>query len=198
MRSRRQCVGQLSRLTELVSDVPGKEFLDTVDRVIGDPFENVLQIALRVDAIQFTTLDKTVNDRDALAAAVGAEEEIITPPDAYTADRAVSGSVVDLELSVFGVAAELSPALEGVHTGASPACHGASAIQASGLFNAGGRTFSATDHFGRPRVPAAATCRAPPTVLLLAICVIPYVLATTGSSSSTREGPIHGPRPHGY
>jgi hypothetical protein len=60
------------------------------------------------------------------------------------------------------------------------------------------RAFSPTDHFRRPRFPAAPTRRPPPSVLILAICATPYVLATTGSSSSSREAPIHGPRPHGY
>jgi hypothetical protein len=45
--------------------------------VISDPLEYVLQVTLRINVIQFATLDKTVNDRGALAAAVGAEEEIL-------------------------------------------------------------------------------------------------------------------------
>ena len=40
--------------------------------------------------------------------------------------------------------------------------------------------------------------RSPFAALILAICATPYVLATTGSSSSSREAPIHGPRPHAY
>ena len=59
-------------------------------------------------------------------------------------------------------------------------------------------TFSPTDHFRRPRFPAAPIRRSPSAALILAICATPYVLATTGSSSSSREAPIHGPRPHGY
>ena len=42
----------------------------------------------------------------------------------------------------------------------------------------------------------AAPLRLSAPAVFLAICVTPYVLATTSSSSSSREAPIHGPPPH--
>jgi hypothetical protein len=51
----RQCLRDLRRLVEFVEYVPGQEVFDAVDRMIGNPLQNVMQITLRIDFIQFAT-----------------------------------------------------------------------------------------------------------------------------------------------
>jgi hypothetical protein len=48
----RQCLCHLHWLVDFVDNVPGQEILDAIDRMVGDPFEHVVQVALRIDVIE--------------------------------------------------------------------------------------------------------------------------------------------------
>jgi len=61
-------------LVELVKYVPGQQVFDAVDRMIGNPLQNVMQIPLRINVIEFATFDKGIDDRRALTTGVGSEE----------------------------------------------------------------------------------------------------------------------------
>jgi len=50
----RQRLLYLGGLVELVEHIPGQEILDAIDRMVGDPLEYVVQIALRIDVIELT------------------------------------------------------------------------------------------------------------------------------------------------
>jgi hypothetical protein len=45
--------------------------------VLGDALEDVLEVALRIDAVELTGLDERVDDRCALPTRVRAKEEVI-------------------------------------------------------------------------------------------------------------------------
>ncbi len=72
--SRRQRRRNLRGLIQLIDHIPRQQFLDAIDRMIGDALEDVMKIPLRVDVIEFATFHETINDRRALTAAVGSEE----------------------------------------------------------------------------------------------------------------------------
>lgn len=57
--------------------VPGQEFVDPVDRVLGDASEELAQVGLWVEAIELGGADEAVERRGTLAASVGSSEEII-------------------------------------------------------------------------------------------------------------------------
>jgi len=57
--------------------MPGEEFREPLDRMIGDAGEDVVQIGLGVEAIEFRGLDQRVHRRGALAATVRAGEDPI-------------------------------------------------------------------------------------------------------------------------
>ena len=43
--------------------MPGKQFVDSVDRVVGDAGEDIAQISLGIEAVQGGGLDQGVEDR---------------------------------------------------------------------------------------------------------------------------------------
>ena len=55
--------------------VPGQEFVDPVDRVIGDAADYVAQIGFRIETVQPCGLDDGVHGCGTVAAGVGAGEE---------------------------------------------------------------------------------------------------------------------------
>jgi hypothetical protein len=61
-------------LIQLIDHIPRQQLVDATDRMIGDAHEYAMQIALRVDVVEFAGFHETVNDRRALTAAVGFEE----------------------------------------------------------------------------------------------------------------------------
>jgi hypothetical protein len=63
--SRGECLGHFLGLSELIDDVPRQELLDAMDPMIADVLEHVLEVALRINAIEFATFDESINDRPA-------------------------------------------------------------------------------------------------------------------------------------
>jgi hypothetical protein len=47
----RQRMRDLRGLLQLIDQIPGQQLLDTIDRMIGDALENVVQVSLRIDVI---------------------------------------------------------------------------------------------------------------------------------------------------
>jgi hypothetical protein len=55
-----------------VAHNPGEQVFDPVDRVIGDPGQDLAQVGFGVEPVEGRGLDQGVEDRGASAAAVGA------------------------------------------------------------------------------------------------------------------------------
>jgi hypothetical protein len=72
-------VGSLCRCG--VTDVPGQEFRYAVDRVIGDAAQDVAEVGLRVQAVQFGRTYQAVDRSGALTARVRPGEEIVLPSE---------------------------------------------------------------------------------------------------------------------
>ena len=60
-------------------DLPGEQFLDTINGVVGDAGEHVAQVAFRVEAVQFGSADRAVEAGGALSDRIGASEKAILP-----------------------------------------------------------------------------------------------------------------------
>ena len=58
-----------------LASVPGKQLVETTDRMVGDAGEDVGQPGLRVDVVQLGRDDEALEDGSALAVAVGAGEQ---------------------------------------------------------------------------------------------------------------------------
>ena len=80
--------------------VPRQELVDPIDRVIGDASENVAQLRLGIKAVELGGFDQGVDGGGALAAGVGAGEEIILAAEGERPDGAFGGVVVDLQAPV--------------------------------------------------------------------------------------------------
>jgi hypothetical protein len=59
--------------------VPGEQFFDAVDGVVGNSGEDVLEIDLRVESVEFGRAEQGVDRRSAFAACVRATKEKILP-----------------------------------------------------------------------------------------------------------------------
>src|SRR5271157_1884192 len=112
--SGRQCLRNLRRLVQSIDHIPRQQLLDAIDGMIGDAFEDVLQIPLRVDAIEFASFDKAINDRRTLTAAVGSEEQIIASSGSNTTNGALRNTVVYLQAPILGIAAQGIPTVQRV------------------------------------------------------------------------------------
>jgi hypothetical protein len=59
------------------SHVPGQQFLNPAERMIGDAAEHFAQPAFRIDAVEACRSQQRVDGGRALAATVGSTEEIV-------------------------------------------------------------------------------------------------------------------------
>src|SRR5665647_1319624 len=83
-------------VVQLCGDVPRQQFVDAVDRMLGDPFEHMPQIQVRVDVVEACSGDQSVDIRCPFAASVGAGEQIVAPPQDQRPNCAFGGVVVCL------------------------------------------------------------------------------------------------------
>jgi len=60
-------------------EVPGEDFDDAVNGMIGDAREHVAQIAFRVEAVEFSRADQAVEDSRAFTPSIGTGKEIVLP-----------------------------------------------------------------------------------------------------------------------
>ena len=63
--------------------VPGEQFVDVTGWMVGDAGQHVGDIELRIEAIEFGALDQRVHRGGAVAASVGAGEEIVLATDGH-------------------------------------------------------------------------------------------------------------------
>ncbi|BEU25690.1 hypothetical protein PBP221_58300 [Paraburkholderia sp. 22B1P] len=66
---------------ELIGDGPRCEFVDAVNRVVGDAREHVAQIGLRIDAVEFCGANEAVDGSGALTPGIGTGKQVIAPTD---------------------------------------------------------------------------------------------------------------------
>jgi hypothetical protein len=91
-------------------DVPGQQLCDAVDPVIGDAAEHLAQVDFGIEAVELGAFNEGVDRGGALAAGVGAGEQIILPAKGERANRAFGSVVADLQRAVVKVARERGPA----------------------------------------------------------------------------------------
>ncbi len=65
-------------------DVPGQEFADAVDGVVGDAFEHVVEVELRVKLVELGCAEQGVDGGGAFSSGVRTGEEIVLRPNATT------------------------------------------------------------------------------------------------------------------
>ena len=85
----------------------------------GEPLENILEIGVRLDAIELGGRDQRTEHRPMHGAAIRSREPVILAAQCDRANGARDGIVVDLDAAVVEEAAERRPAREGVADGLS-------------------------------------------------------------------------------
>jgi len=99
---------------ELRCAVPGQEVIDPVDGMLGDVGQHMAQPGFGGDAVELGRADQRVDRGGALAAAVGAGEQVVAAADGNTAQGPLSGRIIDLDDAVVAVAQQRRPQVERV------------------------------------------------------------------------------------
>ena len=105
------CHGEFRR------EVPGQEFLDAVDGMIGDAGQHVSEIRFGIETVEFGAADQAVDRGGALAAGIGTREQEVFPTQSNGAQGAFGGVVVDFEAAVVYVTQQRIPTRERVANG---------------------------------------------------------------------------------
>ena len=82
--------------------------------MVGDAVDHLAQISLRIGAVELGGFDERVRRGGALAAGIGAGEQIVLAAERERADGALGGVVADLQGAVIEVARERRPAGAGI------------------------------------------------------------------------------------
>ena len=101
-----------------ICQIPGEQFFDALDGMLGDPGQHQAEIEFRVEAVELGGTEQRVDRGSSLAAGVGAAEKVILPSKRNGAQRAFSRRIVDLQEAIVDIARKRAPAREGVADGA--------------------------------------------------------------------------------
>ena len=100
-------------------EVPGKQLIDPVDRVLGNAGQDLAKISFRVQTVEFGGADQRVDGGSAYAAGVGPTKKVILPSKCNSSKRPFGGRVVYLQQSIVNIARERTPVRERIADGAS-------------------------------------------------------------------------------
>src|SRR5487761_282824 len=80
--------------------------------MIGDLRQHGAEVEFRIESVELGRADQGVHGSGALAATVRSGEQEVLSPKSDSSERPLSGTVIDLEQAVFGVAREGPPSRE--------------------------------------------------------------------------------------
>ena len=83
--------------------VPGQQFAEAVDGVIGEAFEDITQVGFRIDAVKLGRAQQAVDGRRALSAGIRSGEEIVLAAEGDHAQRPFRRVVIDLDVAVVSI-----------------------------------------------------------------------------------------------
>src|ERR1039458_9955930 len=97
-------LGRWGRYDRLGRHVPGQQFGDAVDGVLGNAREHVAQIGFGIESVELGRADEAVDGGGALAAGVGSGEEVVLATDCDSTQSAFGRVVINLQLTVAAIA----------------------------------------------------------------------------------------------
>jgi len=72
-------------------DVPGQEFRNAVDGVVGDARQHFTQIGFGIEAVELRRTDQAVDRRSAFPTSIRSGKQVVLPAQSYAAQRAFGG-----------------------------------------------------------------------------------------------------------
>ena len=90
-------------------DVPGQEFFDSVDWMLGDRCQDRAQVEGGIEAVQLGCSDKAIERCSALAAGISSHEEVILASDGNSSQRPLGRVVIDFQKPIIHVACQRTP-----------------------------------------------------------------------------------------
>lgn len=92
--------------------MPGQEFVDPVDRMLGNLLEDATQVSFRIKAVELRRANQAIDRRGAFAAGIRTREQIVLAAERNSTQRPFGGVVVDLDPSVADIAYKRPPVIE--------------------------------------------------------------------------------------
>ena len=93
-------------------DVPGQQFIDFVDFVVGDDAQDMGEILLGVDVIELGCAQQTVEGGGSIATLVGTQEEIVFAADCDTSQGTFCAVMPRSGLCRLGLASQHSHSID--------------------------------------------------------------------------------------
>jgi hypothetical protein len=91
-------------MERLQRDVPRQQFVDPIDRVVGDALQHVGQIGLRVQVVELGRTHEAVNRSRSFSAGIGTGKQVVFAAQGDGAQRPFGGVVVDFDSAVIAEA----------------------------------------------------------------------------------------------
>jgi len=87
-------------------DIPRQQVFDPVDGMVGDAGHHFPQIGFGIQTVEFGRADQAVNDSSSFSARARSCEQIVLPSQGHSAQRALRGVVIDLNVAIFYIACQ--------------------------------------------------------------------------------------------
>ena len=81
-------------------DVPGQEFFDSIDRVVGNPGEHVAEVGFWIDPVQFRSSNQAIHRGGTFASGVGSGKQKVLPAQGDTTQSTFGRVVVDFQVAI--------------------------------------------------------------------------------------------------
>ena len=95
-------------------EIPRQQVLDPVDGVVGDASHHIPQIGFGIQAVKFRRTDQAVDRRGTFSSGIRSCEQVVLPSQGHSAQRALRGVVIDLNVAIFYIACQRVPTRERV------------------------------------------------------------------------------------
>jgi hypothetical protein len=133
-------------------DVPGQQFLDAVDGMVGDTRQHLAQIGFGIDTVEFRRTNQAVDRRRPLPASIRSGKQVVLSAQSHAPQRAFGSVVVDFDVAIFYIAGQCLPAGECVadgHPGRRPGARPLDSYTRRQLYTQLGELKFADDYFAQ-------------------------------------------------
>ena len=84
-------------------DVPGQEFLDAVNGMVGDAAQDVGQVGFWIQSVQFRGTQQGIHRGGALAACIGTCKQVVLASQRYRSQCTFRRIVVDFQAAIMHI-----------------------------------------------------------------------------------------------
>src|ERR1700723_1241821 len=91
-------------------EIPGQQFVNAINRMVGDPFEHTAEVELRIETVQSCRSQQRIDRSSAIAARIRTTEQVILSAQGYCTQCPLGGRIVYFDPAIVEIACERTPA----------------------------------------------------------------------------------------